>query len=66
MNKQIQTDIKRYMEGSEKPSEFTMRCFVGMIETGEAIYADFEAACGRELAEAVKSTKEKWDAARSE
>ena len=34
---------------------FTLRCFVGMIETGEATPADFEAAGGIELRQKVEA-----------
>lgn len=37
----IQKTISEYLRGAV--SEYTMRCFVGMIETGEAVAADFEA-----------------------
>jgi hypothetical protein len=34
---------------------FTLRCFVGMIETGEATPADFEAVGGIELRQKVEA-----------
>jgi hypothetical protein len=67
MNKEIQVTIGRYMKGKSKPSDFDLRCFVGMIETGEAIYEDFEAVGGLSLANLVlehgrKLYKESGDA----
>jgi len=36
---------------------FNMQCFVGMIETGEATYDDFEWVGGVALATAVRKLK---------
>ena len=37
--------IYRYLQGScgncGEPTDFTIRCFVGMVETGEASWTDF-------------------------
>lgn len=48
-----QQKIADYLSGKQAPSEHDLRCFVGMIETGEATYADFIAVGGEELAKAV-------------
>ena len=47
--------IKDYCMGREAAdlSDHTLRCFVGMIETGEARYADFKAVGGEALVERV-------------
>ena len=47
-----QSHIADYLAGGP-PSQFTLRCFVGMLETGEAVHADFIAAAGIELANRV-------------
>lgn len=50
----IRQTISDYLDGERDPalpftddqqpvSEHTMRCFVGMLETGEAVAADFDA-----------------------
>ena len=43
---------------------FTLQCFVGMIETGESTYDDFQAVGGDELAAAVANTKRHMDESR--
>lgn len=59
---EIQNKIADYLDWDSsagvalKPGEFraeSLLCFVGMIETGEATYADFEAVGGVVLAAAV-------------
>lgn len=67
MNEYIQAIIRSYMKDKEKPTEFDLRCFVGMIETGEATYEDFDAVGGLSLADLVlehgrKLYKERNDA----
>ena len=37
----IQETIKHYMHGKHEPTEHDLRCFVGMLETGEATFEDF-------------------------
>ena len=41
---EIQKKIIAYLGGRCDPSPFTLWCFVGMIETGEATLQDFIAA----------------------
>lgn len=69
----MQDHIQKHIQGGKfdpiKPvdsqvSTFNMACFVGMIETGEADYEDFEAVGGVALAAAVANTKQNMDDAR--
>jgi hypothetical protein len=57
MNKKhdIQQKITDYLNPAGPMSDFTLRCFVGMIETGEATPADFEAVGGIELRQKVEA-----------
>jgi len=48
----------------DQVSLHNMMCFVGMIETGEATYDDFEAVGGMVLVAAVANTKQNMDDAR--
>jgi hypothetical protein len=50
----IQSTIAEYMRGKTKPSQYDLQCFAGMIQTGEAVYADFFVVGGRELLREVK------------
>lgn len=59
----IQTKIRDYLGDESDPD--CSSCFVGMIETGEATYDDFDAAGGGMLRDTVRVTKEKWDAERA-
>lgn len=43
----------------DQVSLFNLQCFVGMIETGEATYDDFESVGGVELSAAIEKTIEK-------
>jgi hypothetical protein len=52
----IQKKISDYITPSRTVSDFTLRCFVGMIETGEATPADFEAVGGIELRRKVEAS----------
>ncbi len=61
---EIQKTITAYMRGKELPSSHDTLCFVGMIESGEAIYDDFEAVGGVVLAAAVAKSKQNMDDAR--
>jgi len=45
-----------YLNPAGPMSDFTLRCFVGMIETGEATPADFEAVGGIELRRKVEAS----------
>lgn len=50
----IQTTIRNYLNGNNgTPSNHDYRCFVGMLETGEAAAKDFEAVGGIDLAKEV-------------
>jgi hypothetical protein len=51
----IQTTIADYIRSNAEPSQHTLLCFVGMIETGEAVIADFVAVGGEKLAKLVAS-----------
>jgi len=53
-----QTKIVKYLRPAGPISDFTYRCFVGMMETGEALYDDFKRAGGEELAIKVKALKD--------
>ena len=66
----IQQTISDYLDGERDPalpftddrqpvSEHTMRCFVGMLETGEAVAADF-AAVRSGLAADVAATLKRY------
>ena len=44
----IRETINAYLKDEPKISLYTMRCFVGMLQTGEATVADF-VACGVDL-----------------
>ena len=61
----IRDTIRQYMRGKTSPSIHDMQCFVGMIETGEATYDDFQAIGGDVLAAAVAKTKQNIDDARA-
>ncbi len=50
----IQQKITDYLKPAGPMSDFTVRCFVGMVETGEATPADFEAVGGIELRKRVE------------
>jgi hypothetical protein len=52
----IQKKITDYLNPAGLMSDFTLRCFVGMIETGEATLADFEAVGGIELRRKVEAS----------
>ena len=49
----IQNTIKGYLSGSGSVSDYTFRCFVGMIETGEATEQDFRLVAGDDIADKV-------------
>jgi len=51
----IQKTISDYLSHEDAVSAFTLRCFVGMIETGEATLDDFEAVGGVELRRKVEN-----------
>lgn len=51
----IQRKITDYLNPAGPVSEFTLRCFAGMVETGEATPADFEAVGGIELRKRVEA-----------
>jgi hypothetical protein len=51
----IQQKIADYLKHPGSGEPFTLRCFVGMIETGEATPADFEAVGGIELRKQVEA-----------
>ena len=51
----IQQKITDYLRRGSVVSDFALRCFVGMIETGEATPADFEAVGGIELRQKVEA-----------
>ena len=51
----IQKKITDYLKHPGSSESFTLRCFVGMIETGEATPADFEAVGGIELRQKVEA-----------
>ena len=61
----IQKTIASYMKGKTEPGVFDTMAFVGMIESGEATYEDFEAVGGVVLAAAVAKSKQNMDDARS-
>ena len=52
----IQKKITDYLNPAGLMSDFTLRCFAGMIETGEATLADFESVGGIELATKVEAS----------
>jgi len=67
----IQNTIRKYivsdrMTGRTECSVFHMRCFVGMIETGDATYEDFKAVGGIVLVAAVAKAKQNLDDIRDE
>ena len=51
--------IRAYMNGKKQPSAFDLRCFIGMIETGEATLDDFQQAGGEALASIVQKQLER-------
>ncbi len=51
----IQQKITDYLKPAGPMSDFTVRCFVGMIETGEATPGDFESVGGIELRKQVEA-----------
>jgi len=62
----IQSTIREYMGEKTEPSIFDLNSFVGMIETGEAIYLDFEAVGGKVLAAQIAKSKQNRDEIREE
>lgn len=61
---EIQTKIREYLAGKSTPPVFTLRCFVGMLETGEATYGDFQAVGGDLLVAEVAKAKENIEGGR--
>ena len=57
----IRRTISRYVAGGLPLSDATLRCLVGMFETGEATAADFEEVGGESLLIAVYQHKQKLD-----
>ena len=52
---EIRSTIKAYLDvRGQEPDDFTLRCFRGMLETGDATLADFDAVGGPQLALAVE------------
>ena len=51
---EIQQKIRDYLRGAGPISDFTLCCFVGMVETGEATYADFSEVGGEDLVNNVR------------
>ena len=51
----IQQKITDYLRFPGSGEPFTLRCFVGMIETGEATLDDFESVGGIELRQKVEA-----------
>ena len=55
---EIQATISRYLRASagtgNHPTEYCFRCFVGMLETGEATLDDFDAVGGSWLRKQVE------------
>ena len=58
---EIQKTISRYLRASagtaNHPTEYCFRCFVGMLETGEATLDDFAAVGGDWLRNEVEQRK---------
>jgi len=62
---QTQTHIRKYINGGllddsplqDQISPFSVRCLVGMFETGEAVWSDFDAVGGERLAEYIQKCK---------
>lgn len=65
-HEKTQQRIREYLAGRKLPDTHTLRCFVGMIETGEAVYDDFAAVGGSILAADVAKAKSKLDEAGDE
>ena len=64
---EIQKTISRYLRASAGTanhlSEHTLRCFVGMLETGEATKEDFRVAAGKSadwLVNEIETAKERF------
>lgn len=52
----IQKNIAEHVPaGYRRPDNYTLRCFVGMIETGEATLEDFAVVGGETLAAKVEA-----------
>ena len=49
----IRNTIRNYLGSSETVSDYTLLCFAGMIETGEATEQDFREVAGNEIADRV-------------
>jgi len=62
----IQSTIREYMGKKTEPSIFDLNSFVGMIETGEARYLDFEAVGGKVLAAQIAKSKQNREDIREE
>jgi len=54
---EIRGTIGNYLKGKDEPSAFDLRCFAGMIETGEANLGDFMAVGGCDLTGAVQKAQ---------
>jgi len=61
---EIQRTIAQYMRGKSTPTVCDTMAFVGMIETGEATFEDFEAVGGVVLAAGVAKSKQHMDESR--
>ena len=56
--RQIRLTIRNYLKGSTTISAHTLKCFIGMIETGEATLADFEFVGGVAVRQLVRENLE--------
>jgi len=51
----VQETIIAYIEQEPEVSDFTIRCFIGMIETGEATMNDFVTCGGLDVVKRMES-----------
>ena len=60
----IQQKVTDYLRNKERPWDHDLLCFVGMIETGEAVMQDFYSVGGIGLVRAVENKARELDATR--
>lgn len=57
---EVQTKIRQYLARSagncNVPTDHTIRCFIGMIQTGEATIEDFDSVGGQYVVDRITET----------
>jgi len=61
IQKTISQDLRASAGTANWPTDFTLRCFIGMIETGEAKWDDFKLVGGEWLIKQMKDMEMQID-----